>query len=126
MVKRGPWLSVTPEPERELPAAVATLLACGRPRPEEVRFHERRIERLILFGGRRRWLSYLHEVVGLIEATPPGGPELERARRVAAEVIGNHHNLVLAHPGSAARLTAPDRARLQRFGAGATPEPRRG
>jgi len=29
VVKRAPWLSVTPEPERELPAAVATL-RCGR------------------------------------------------------------------------------------------------
>ena len=34
MVKRASWLSITPEPERELPEAVATLAAGHRADPE--------------------------------------------------------------------------------------------
>jgi len=30
-------------------------------------------------------------------------------------VIANHHNLLLAHPGAGARVTARDRTRLQKL-----------
>ncbi len=115
MVKRASWLSVTPEPERELPQAVATL-AAGRRAPTAAVDRERaRIERLVMRGGQRRWLAYLHEVVDLIDATAPAGdPEVVRARARAAAVISNHHNLLLALPGPGAALTAGDRARLAR------------
>ncbi|HEY3726082.1 MAG TPA: hypothetical protein VGL51_02840 [Solirubrobacteraceae bacterium] len=114
MVKRATWLSVTPEPERELPKAVATLDAGGRPTPEAIATERARIERLVLHGSQRRWLDYLHRVVGLIESRAGAGdPEVDRARSRAVAVIANHHNLLLAHPGPGARLTAGDRARLQ-------------
>jgi hypothetical protein len=114
MVKRAIWLSVTPEPERELPEAVATLAAGRRPPPEAVASERARIERLVLHGSQRRWLDYLHRVVGLIESRAGAGdPEVDRARSRAVAVIANHHNLLLAHPGPGARLTAGDRARLQ-------------
>jgi hypothetical protein len=115
MVKRASWLSVTPEPERELPRAVATL-AAGRRAPAAAVERERaRIERLVMRGGQRRWLSYLHEVVDLIDAAAPDGDaEVVRARARAAAVISNHHNLLLALPGPGAALTAGDRARLAR------------
>lgn len=114
MVKRATWLSVTPEPERELPAAVATLAAGRLASPEEVAAEEARVERLVLHGGQRRWLAYLHEVVGLIESCRCAHDgDLAAARSRAVAVIANHHNLLLGLPGPGARITAVDRARLE-------------
>ena len=113
MVKRAAWLSITPEPERELPDAVATLAAGGRPEPAAVDVERRRIERLVLHGTQRRWLAYLHEVVELIERREAcGDPDVRAARRRAATVVANHHHLLLALPGPGARLTTIDRVRL--------------
>ena len=113
MVKRAAWLSITPEPERELPEAVATLAASGRPDPDAVAAERARIERLVLHGSQRRWLAYLHEVVELMERTRDcEDPAVGAARDRAATVIANHHNLLLALPGPGARLTTTDRARL--------------
>ncbi|MGH2916811.1 MAG: hypothetical protein ACRDMX_17680 [Solirubrobacteraceae bacterium] len=112
MVKRASWLSITPEPERELPCAVATLASGRAAAPEAVAAETARVQRLVLRGSRRRWLSYLHEVVGLTERVPAGGEDLEAARARARAVISNHHNLLLALPGSGARITAEDRALL--------------
>ena len=113
MVKRAPWLSVTPEPERELPAAVATL-RCGRAATGDAVAEEAaRIEHLILRGSQRSWHRYLHGVVELIERRAgDSDPEVAQAREVAIAVIANHHNLLLALPGRAARRTETDRRRL--------------
>ncbi len=114
MVKRATWLSVTPEPERELPEAVATLAAGRRATERRWPAERARIERLVLHGTQRRWLQYLHGVVDLIERrTVTDDPDVQRARARAVAVIANHHNLLLAHPGAGARLSAGDRARLQ-------------
>jgi hypothetical protein len=114
MVKRASWLSVTPEPERELPQAVATLAAGRRPTPDAVAAERARIERLVVRGGQRRWLAYLHDVVGLIErGMGSSDPDVGAACARASAVVANHHNLLLGLPGAAARLTATDRARLQ-------------
>jgi hypothetical protein len=116
MVKRTSWLSVTPEPERELPAAVATITLGRRPPAEAVGRERARIERLVLQGSQRRWLAYLHRVVELIEACAAASdPDVVHARRRAAAVIANHHNLLLALPGPGARLTAEDRLALTRL-----------
>ena len=79
MVKRASWLSVTPEPERELPEAVATLAAGRRAGATRSRRERARIERLVLHGSQRQWLAYLHEVVELIDAASA----VERSRRRA-------------------------------------------
>ncbi|MFL5861241.1 MAG: hypothetical protein ACJ780_10730 [Solirubrobacteraceae bacterium] len=114
MVKRAWWLSITPEPERELPQAVATLSAGHRAGPAAVAAERARVERLILHGNQRRWLAYLHDVVDLIAAQGASpNPEVAAARARAAAVIANHHNLLLGLPGAAARLTANDRLRLR-------------
>ena len=127
MVKRASWLSVTPEPERELPDVVATLAAGRRPGPDAVQAERTRIERLVLHGGQRRWLGYLHHAVGLIERTATSAdPDVQAARARAAAVIANHHNLLLGLPGAGARLTADDRARLQELTTTTTPVPHRG
>ena len=130
MVKRAFWLSVTPEPERELPEAVATLAAARRPTTAAVARERARVERLILHGSQRRWLAYLHDVVGLIErGAGSDDPDVAAASIRAAAVIANHHNLLLALPGAGARLTATDRARLgavtatDRARSGALPDP---
>jgi hypothetical protein len=113
MVKRVSWLSLTPEPERELPQAVATLAIGGDPSPEAVARERVRVERLVLDGSERRWLAYLHEVVDLIDRTAGAEDQtVSRARARASAVISNHHNLLLALPGRAAEWTAGDRARL--------------
>ena len=113
MVKPAPWLSVTPEPERELPAAVATLRCGHRPTDEAIAEEAARIEELVLHGSERRWDAYLHAVVALIDQPASGAdPDLARAREIAVAVISNHHNLLLALPGRGAQRTEADRRRL--------------
>jgi hypothetical protein len=115
MVKRATWLSVTPEPERELPETVATLACGGVPSAAAVAAERRRVERLVLRGSARQWLAYLHEVVELIDSSAAAADHNEavaHARARAGAVISNHHNLLLALPGRAAEWTAADRARL--------------
>src|ERR1700733_10071283 len=124
MVKRVPWLSLTPEPERELPAAVATL-SYGRPATDlEVADEAARIERLVLRGNERRWDSYLHDVVSLIDQRAGDlDPDVALAREIAIAVISNHHNLLLALPGRGGRRTEPDRRRLSELLAMRNEEP---
>jgi hypothetical protein len=113
MASRATWLSVTPEPERELPGAVATLVCGRRASAEEVSRERARIEHLVLHGGQRRWLAYLHRVVDLIDSRAgEDEPDVIRARAHAREVSANHHNLLLGLPGRGAHRTAADRARL--------------
>jgi hypothetical protein len=113
MVKRQPWLSVTPEPERELPAAVATLRRGGSAPDEAIAEEAARIEQLVLRGSERRWDTYLHGIVALIDQrTGDADPNVARAREVAIAVISNHHNLLLALPGRGAQRTETDRRRL--------------
>jgi hypothetical protein len=113
MVKSAPWLSVTPEPERELPAAVATLLCGGHPTEEAVAEETALVEQLVLRGSERRWNRYLHQAVELIDARAGDrDPDVAHARDVAIAVIANHNNLLLALPGRGARRTETDRGRL--------------
>ena len=116
MVKRAVWLSITPEPESELPAAVATLRSGATATDGEVAAEAGRIARLIMRSGQRQWLRYLHGVLVLVESRAGSpDPAVRRAVVRAAAVLSNHHNLLLALPGAGARLTADDRARLDRL-----------
>src|ERR1700761_5565985 len=116
MVKRTAWLSITPEPERELRAAVATLRSGAAPSDGEVAEEAGRIALLITRSGQRQWLRYLHGVLALTEARADSPDPLVRgAADRAAAVLSTHHNLLLALPGAGARLTATDRARLDRL-----------
>jgi hypothetical protein len=113
MGKRAAWLSVTPEPERELPEAVATLVCGGWPPTAAVDDERARVERLVLRASQRDWLAYMHRVVELIDARAASEePDVLRARDRAIAVISNHHNLLLALPGRGADRSAADRARL--------------
>jgi hypothetical protein len=85
---RDAWLSITPEPERELPAAVAALRPGGSAEAERAR-----IERLVTRGSRRAWTAYLAEAASLARAAPAC-----EARTIVLEVIDNHDNLKLGLP----------------------------
>jgi hypothetical protein len=81
---RHAWLSITPEPERELPDAVAAL------RGGSVIVERERVERLVLRGSRRAWSAYLTEALELARHAPPS-----EARDLVLDVIENHDNLKL-------------------------------
>ena len=108
------WLSVTPEPERELPEALATLHHGADPPPPEAVEQEREvIERLILHGRQRDWLAYLSGALECTERTRHShDPGVLRAGAITREIIANHHNLLLGLPGTGAERTADERRRL--------------
>jgi hypothetical protein len=91
---RHAWLSLTPEPERELPEAIATLRAGGPPPPELVERECERAERLVTHGSRRQWRAYLAETAALARAAE-GGEALAEARAAIDEILENHDNLAL-------------------------------
>jgi hypothetical protein len=91
---RHAWLSITPEPEHDLPGAIAALRASGPPPPELVDEEQARAERLVTRGSRRRWRAYLAEAAALAGAAE-GDERLADARAVVEEVIENHDNLAL-------------------------------
>ncbi len=94
--------------------AVATLRAGGTPSPEAVAQEHDRIERMVVRARHRAWLSYLAEVVGLIESTATStDPFVADARAIALQVVANHHGLLLGLPGRAAEQTADVRSRLE-------------
>jgi hypothetical protein len=98
---RHAWLSITPEPERELPAAVAALRAGGTPERTAVEAERRRVERLITRGSRRAWTAYISEAAALARAASADS-DLGDARALVLEVIDNHDNLRLGLPGGPA------------------------
>jgi hypothetical protein len=97
---RNRWLALTPEPERELPRTVATLRADGPPDAGAIAGERERIERLVVRARRGAWLGYLNEIAELVERTGPDADgEVERARRVALEILHNHDALLKAWNG---------------------------
>ena len=98
---RYAWLSITPEPERELPVAIATLRAGGPPADAEVELERRRVERLVTRGSRRAWTAYIADAAALARAADGEG-EVAEARALVLDVIDNHDNLRLGLPGGLA------------------------
>jgi hypothetical protein len=94
---RHAWLSITPEPERELPHALATLRAGGPPDPVAVERERTNAERLVTRGNRRAWRAYLDEARDLAQRAPGNGVVGE-ARAVVLDVLENHDNLTLGLP----------------------------
>jgi len=98
---RHAWLSITPEPERELPAAIATLRAHGAPSDSAVEAERRRVERLVTRASRRAWTAYIAEAAELARAADGEG-EVAEARALVLDVIDNHDKLRLGLPGGLA------------------------
>ncbi|MEU9162855.1 hypothetical protein AB0D29_21590 [Streptomyces sp. NPDC048424] len=123
--RRLDWLGLTPEPERELPAAVAALRAPSHRPPvapaELAAAERRRVERLVLRGSRHSWLRYLAEVTELVTAVAtgpgpgpgPGPGDRTAAALLAAEVVLDHHRMLIGLPGPGYGRTARDRAALE-------------
>ncbi|MFD0141954.1 MULTISPECIES: hypothetical protein [unclassified Streptomyces] len=117
--RRLDWLGLTPEPERELPTAVAALRASvpGAPtrRAEDLAAAERRrVERLVLRGSRHSWLRYLAEVTSLVTGVATGSrPGDPAAALLAGEVVLDHHRMLIGLPGPGYGRTAGDRAALE-------------
>jgi hypothetical protein len=95
---RHEWLSITPEPEFELPEALATLRAGGPPSAAQVEAERARAERLVLRGTRGAWRRYLREAIAVARAAdrPDADPALAEARAVVEDVVHNHNQLELA------------------------------
>jgi hypothetical protein len=91
---RHRWLSITPEPELELPAALAALRTGGRPSAAQVELERARAERLVMRGNRRAWRQYLAEALAL--ASTSEDPAVAEARAVVEDVVRNHNKLELA------------------------------
>uniref|UniRef100_A0AAU1IAJ3 Uncharacterized protein n=1 Tax=Streptomyces sp. NBC_00180 TaxID=2903632 RepID=A0AAU1IAJ3_9ACTN len=111
------WLGLTPEPEQELPTAVAALRAPedGSPPPALVTAERHRVERLVLRGTQRGWLRYLGEVTDLVvEAAAGSGTADPRAALVAGEVVLDHHRMLIGLPGTGYARTATQRRDLER------------
>ncbi|MFI1647479.1 hypothetical protein ACH4XT_11140 [Streptomyces avidinii] len=117
--RRLDWLGLTPEPERELPAAVAALRASSRTAPagppqDLAAAERRRVERLILRGSRHSWLRYLAEVTDLVTGVAAGSRAGDRAAALlAGEVVLEHHRMLIGLPGPGYGCTAQDRAALE-------------
>jgi hypothetical protein len=95
---RYAWLSITPEPERELPAAIATLRAGQVPTAAAVAAEQTRVDRLITRASRRAWTAYIAEAAALARAAD-GEDEVAQARELVLDVVENHDNLRLGLPG---------------------------
>ena len=91
---RHVWLSITPEPESELPRAIATLRSGGPPPAALVDRETARAEVLVLRGSRRAWRRYLAEALAL--AGSSDDPAVRDARGLVEDVVHNHDNLELA------------------------------
>ena len=85
---RHAWLSITPEPERELPAAIAEL------RGTSAEQERRRVEELVTRASKRGWSAYIAEIADLARAADPS-----EAREIVLDVVENHNNLKLGLPG---------------------------
>ncbi|MEU6091799.1 hypothetical protein ABZ865_34555 [Streptomyces sp. NPDC047085] len=111
------WLGLTPEPEQELPAAVAALRARADDRPpaDLVAAERHRVERLVLRGTQRGWLRYLREVTDLVVEAATGPTTTDpRSALLAGEVVLDHHRMLIGLPGAGYTRTATQRRDLER------------
>jgi hypothetical protein len=92
------WLSLTPEPERLLPAARAALLTGRVPPPDELVARERAAAaELVVRARRARWEAWLRDSAAL--ALHAAGPT-EAAGALVRDVVANHDALALGLPGA--------------------------
>jgi len=97
------WLALTPEPERELPAAVAVLrsaAAGGTGVAAEAAREAGRAEALVLRGREASYLAWLREAADL--ATWGAGsddPAVAHAAEVVRDIVRNQAGLLLGLPG---------------------------
>ena len=105
------WLALTPEPERELPAALAVLRrATGGDDADATREAER-AEAFVLRGSEPSYLAWLLEAAELAARTEGSSdPEVARAAEIVGEVVRNQAGLRLGLPGGGRRRAVSRRA----------------
>ncbi|KOU23359.1 hypothetical protein ADK52_17915 [Streptomyces sp. WM6372] len=82
---------------------------------EEVAAERRRVQRLVLRGSRHSWLRYLAEVTDLVTGVAEGSRPGDRAAALlAAEVVLDHHRMLIGLPGTGYGRTTGDRIALER------------
>jgi hypothetical protein len=105
------WLALTPEPERDLPAAIAVLRAGGEVAEPVVVCERARAEAVVLRGSERDYLAWLAEAAWLARSgAASADPDVARASRVVGEVVGNQAGLLLGLPGGGRRCETARRA----------------
>ncbi len=115
------WLSLTPEPERELPAAIAVLRravggefargAAAASRSADVAREAERAEALVLRGSEPSYLAWLREAAELAAAGARSpDPEVAHAAGVVRDVVRNQAGLLLGLPGGGRRREAARQA----------------
>src|SRR6185312_12053992 len=94
------WLALTPEPERDLPAAIAVLRSAGRDGAgADVEREVARAEALVLHGSEPSYLAWLREAAELAKrGDGSGDPDVAHAARVVREVVENQAGLLLGLP----------------------------
>jgi hypothetical protein len=104
------WLALTPEPERDLPAAIAILRAGGAVSDEVVGCERARAEALVLRGSERGYLAWLAEAAWLArDGATSADPAVSRAAGLVGEVVSNQAGLLLGLPGGGRRREAARR-----------------
>jgi hypothetical protein len=102
------WLALTPEPERELPAAIAVLRA-GDATPD-VAGEIARAEALVLRGSEPSYLAWLGEAADLAAARAgTDDAAVAHAVGVVRDVVANQAGLLLGLPGGGRRREAARR-----------------
>jgi hypothetical protein len=92
------WLSLTPEPERLLPAARAALRSGRVPPPDALVARERAAaERLVLRARRAHWDAWLRESAVLAERA---AGDTDAAAALVRDVVANHDALALGLSGA--------------------------
>ncbi len=104
------WLSLTPEPERELPTAIAALRAGGAPADDDVRRERRRAQEVVLRGSERSYLDWLADAAGLAARVPARDPQVGAAADTVRDVVTNQAGLLLGLPDRRARRERASRA----------------
>jgi hypothetical protein len=103
------WLALTPEPERELPAAIAVLRSGGA-EPDVAR-EIVRARAVVLRGSEPSYLAWLREAAELAAARAKSDdPAVAHAAGVVRDVVANQAGLLLGLPGGGRRRDTARRA----------------
>ena len=102
------WLALTPEPERDLPAAMAVLRSAtaggAAATAADAEREAARAAALVLRGSEPSYLAWLREAADLAAAGARSpDPDVAQAADVVREVVENQAGLLLGLPGGGRR-----------------------
>jgi hypothetical protein len=106
---RTAWLSLTPEPERELPELLAALHAGVAAHVEDERH---RLTARVVRGSERSWRRYLDRVAARALAVAHGGAGDRGVALELARLVLDHDRMLIGLPGRGYARTAARRRAL--------------